>query len=62
MSDEKGKKEIDQNKSEQDKSAASNEEENSKTPPKEKSTEEKLKEGVSRFAVLTAGHEVSRYI
>ena len=44
MSEEKDKKDIDQNKSESDKSGASNEEENSKAPPKEKSTEEKLKE------------------
>ena len=43
MSEEKGKKERDQNISEPDKSAASNEEKNSKAPPKEKSTEEKLK-------------------
>ena len=44
MSEEKGKKERDQNISEPDKSAASNEEKKSKAPPKEKSTEEKLKE------------------
>ena len=44
MSEEKDKKDIDQNKSEPDKSTASNEEENSKVPLKEKSTEEKLKE------------------
>ena len=43
MSEEKDKKNLNQNKSGTDKSLASNEEENSKTPPKEKSTEEKLK-------------------
>ena len=49
MSEEKDKKDIDQNKSEPDKSAASNEEENSKAPPKEKSTEEKLKEAEEKL-------------
>ena len=49
MSEEKGKKKIDQNISEPDKSAASNEEKNSKTPPKEKSTEEKLKEAEEKL-------------
>jgi len=49
MSEEKDKKNIDQNKSELDKSAASNEEENSKAPPKEKSTEEKLKEAEEKL-------------
>ena len=49
MSEEKDKKDIDQNKSEPEKSAASNEEENSKAPPKEKSTEEKLKEAEEKL-------------
>ena len=49
MSEEKDKKDVNQNKSEPDKSAASNEEENSKTPPKEKSTEEKLKEAEEKL-------------
>ena len=49
MSEEKDKKDIDQNKSEPNKSAASNEEENSKAPPKEKSTEEKLKEAEEKL-------------
>ena len=49
MSEEKDKKDIDQNKSKPDKSAASNEGENSKTPQKEKSTEEKLKEAEEKL-------------
>ena len=49
MSEEKGKKDIGQNKSKPDKSAASKEEENSKAPPKEKSTEEKLKEAEEKL-------------
>ena len=49
MSEEKDKKDIDQNKSEPDKSTASNEEENSKAPSKEKSTEEKLKEAEEKL-------------
>ena len=49
MSEEKDKKDIDQNKSEPNKSVASNEEENSKAPPKEKSTEEKLKEAEEKL-------------
>ena len=49
MSEEKDKKDIDQNKSVQDKSTASNEKENSKAPPKEKSTEEKLKEAEEKL-------------
>ena len=49
MSEEKDKKDIDQNKSEPDKSAASNEEKNSKAPQKEKSTEEKLKEAEEKL-------------
>ena len=49
MSEEKDKEDIDQNKSVQDKSAASNEEENSKAPPKGKSTEEKLKEAEEKL-------------
>ena len=50
MSEEKGKKDINQNKSEPDKSAPlNNEEENSKAPPKEKSTEEKLKEAEEKL-------------
>ena len=44
MSEEKDKKDIDHNNSKPEKSAASNEKENSKAPPKEKSTDEKLKE------------------
>ena len=49
MSEEKDKKDIDQNKSQPDKSVASNGEENSKAPPKEKSTEEKLKEAEEKL-------------
>ena len=49
MSEEKDKKDIDQNKSEPDKSATSNEEENSKALPKEKPTEEKLKESEEKL-------------
>ena len=49
MSEEKDKKDIDQNRSEPDKSTASNEEENSKAPKKEKSTEEKLKEAEEKL-------------
>ena len=49
MSEEKDKKDIDQNKSEPDKSTASNEEENSKAQKKEKSTEEKLKEAEEKL-------------
>ena len=49
MSEEKDKIDIDQNKSEPDKSTASNEEENSKAPTKEKSTEEKLKEAEEKL-------------
>ena len=49
MSEEKDKKDIDQNKSEPDKSAASNEKENSKAPLKEKSIEEKLKEAEEKL-------------
>ena len=49
MSEEKGKKDIGQNKSKPDKSVASKEEENSKAPPKEKSTEEKLKEAEEKL-------------
>ena len=44
MSEEKGKKDINQNKSEPDKSADLNEEENSKASSKARSTEEKLVE------------------
>ena len=49
MSEEKDKKNLDQNKSEPNKNEASNEEENSKAPPKEKSTEEKLKEAEEKI-------------
>ena len=44
MSEEKDKKELDQNKSELSKSKHSKEDNNQKTPPKEKTTEEKLKD------------------
>ena len=44
MSEEKDKKDLDQNKVETSESASSNEEKNPRTPQKEKSTEEKLKE------------------
>jgi len=49
MSEEKDKKDIDQNKSKPDKSIASNEDENSKASSKEKSTEEKLKEAEEKL-------------
>jgi len=49
MSEEKVKKDIDQIKSKPDKSLASNEEENSKAPPKEKTIEEKLKEAEEKL-------------
>ena len=49
MDEEKDKKDIEQNKLEQDKSGASREEGSSKTPPKEKSIEEKLKEAEEKL-------------
>jgi len=49
MNEEKDKKDIDQNKSEPDKSTTTNKEEDSKTPSKEKSTEEKLKEAEEKL-------------
>ena len=49
MNVEKDKKDIDLNKSEPDKSAITNVEEDSKTPPKEKSIEEKLKEAEEKL-------------
>ena len=49
MSEEKDKKDIDHNNSKPEKSAASNEKENSKAPPKEKSTDEKLKEAEEKL-------------
>ena len=49
MSEEKDKKDLDQNKSEPSKNEASNEEENPKTPSKEKTTEEKLKDAEEKL-------------
>ena len=49
MNDEKDKKDINLNKSEPDKSATTNMEEDSKTPLKEKSIEEKLKEAEEKL-------------
>ena len=49
MGEEKDKKDLDQNKSEPSKSEASNEDGNQKTPPKEKTTEEKLKEAEDKL-------------
>jgi len=49
MSEEKDKKDLDQNKLKTSKSASSNEEGNPKTPPTEKSTEEKLKEAEEKI-------------
>ena len=49
MSEEKDKKNLDQNKSEPNKNEASNEENNPKTSPKKKTTEEKLKEAEEKL-------------
>ena len=49
MSEEKDKKDLDQNKSESNKSEISNEGNNPKDPPKEKTTEEKLKEAEEKL-------------
>ena len=49
MSEEKDKKNLDQNKSEPNKNEASNEENNPKATPKEKTTEEKLKEAEEKL-------------
>ena len=49
MSEEKGKKDLDQNKSEPDKSAATNEANNPKATPKEKTIDEKLKEAEEKL-------------
>ena len=49
MSEEKDKKNLDQNKSEPNKNEASNEENNPKVAPKEKTTEEKLKEAEEKL-------------
>ena len=49
MSEEKDKKDLNQNKSEPNKSDAANEGDNPKHPPKEKTTEEKLKEAEEKL-------------
>ena len=49
MSEEKDKKNLDQNKSEPNKNEASNEENKPKASPKEKTTEEKLKEAEEKL-------------
>ena len=49
MSEEKDKKVSDQNKSETNKNEATNKDNNPKAPPKEKSTEEKLKEAEEKL-------------
>ena len=49
MSEEKDKNNLDQNKSEPNKNEASNEENNPKAAPKEKTTEEKLKEAEEKL-------------
>ena len=49
MSEEKDKKNLDQNKSEPNKNEASNEENKPKATPKEKTTEEKLKEAEEKL-------------
>ena len=49
MSKEKDKKDLNQNKSEPNKSDATNEGDNPKDPPKEKTTEEKLKEAEEKL-------------
>ena len=49
MSEEKDKKVSDQNKSETNKNEATNKDNNPKTPPKEKSIEEKLKEAEEKL-------------
>ena len=49
MSEEKDKKDLDQNKSEHDKNNATSEGDNPKAPRKEKTTEEKLKEAEEKL-------------
>ena len=49
MSKEKDKKDLNQNKSEPNKSEVTNEDDNPKDPPKEKTTEEKLKEAEEKL-------------
>ena len=49
MSEEKDKKDLGQNKSEPNKNEAANESDNSKATPKEKTTEEKLKEAEEKL-------------
>jgi len=49
MSEEKDKKDLNQNKSEPNKSEVTNESDNQKDPPKEKTTEEKLKEAEEKL-------------
>ena len=49
MSEEKDKKNLNNNKSEPSKSETSNEDNNQKTPPKNKTTEEKLKEAEDKL-------------
>ncbi len=49
MSEEKDKKDLDNNKSEPSKSETTNEDNNQKIPPKEKTTEEKLKEAEDKL-------------
>ena len=49
MSEEKDKKDLNQNKAEPDKSEVTNEGDNPKDPPKEKTTEEKLKEAEEKL-------------
>ena len=49
MSEEKDKKDLDKNKSDPSKSGTTNEDNNQKTPPKEKTTEEKLKEAEDKL-------------
>ena len=49
MSEEKDKKKLNKNKSEPSKSETSNEDNNEKTPPRKKTTEEKLKEAEDKL-------------
>ena len=49
MSEEKDKKDLDKNKSDPSKSGTTNEDNNQKTPPKEKTTEEKLKDAEDKL-------------
>ena len=49
MSEEKDKKDLDKNKSDPSKSGTTNENNNQNTPPKEKTTEEKLKEAEDKL-------------